>query len=73
MQTTDLDQELRLLAQAARDSQRAVDLLTARLAERGRVGTVRELHDLKTHLAYLRLLLRSVASAASSTPTLHGF
>ena len=72
VETTDLDQELLLLAEAARESQRELDLLTARLARRGRVGTVRELHDLKTHLTYLRLLLRSVARAASSTPALHG-
>ena len=72
METTDLDQELRLLTQAAHDSQRELERLTARLAQRGPVATVRDLHDLKTHLTYLRLLLRSVARAASSTPAIYG-
>ena len=69
MPTTTLDQELRLLARAAEDSQRELERLITRLSADQSVRTVRDLHDVKSQLTYLRLLLRTVTKAAATTPT----
>lgn len=69
----DLHDELRQLRQAGMDAGAEIERLTRHLAAR-RPDTVKSLHDTKAHLAYVRLMLRTVQQelAALLPPIDHG-